>query len=50
MFPAWDERLDAADSLDGDLMLIDRDTDAADPLNVQFRKEALVAVGLFGQD
>jgi len=50
VFPAWDERLDAPDSFDGYLMLINGGTDASNPFNVRFREEALMALGLRGQD
>jgi hypothetical protein len=42
VFPAWNERLDAADSLNGNLVLIDCGADASKPLDIGFRKEALI--------
>ncbi len=44
MFPAWNQRLDAADSLNGNLVLIDCGADAFKSLDVGFRKEALISL------
>ena len=50
VFPAWNERLDAADSLNGNLVLIDCSADALKPLDVGFREEALIPLSLCNQN
>ena len=50
MFPAWDQRLDAADSLNGNLVLIDCGADASKPLDIGFRKEALISPSFCNED
>jgi hypothetical protein len=47
MFPAWNQRLYAPDSLNRNFMFINSNTDASDPINVRRREEALVTIGFY---
>ena len=50
VFPARDERLDAADSFDGNLVFIDGGADALKAFDVGFRIEALISIRLRDED